>query len=159
MLTGKVPFEGKSDMQVISSIYSGERPPRPGVDIHEDLQAILNSCWARKAAERPTILTVKDSLQSLVQTLEQKSRQQEWDPTRGTLDRRGASMDHKNVIAPMEVENIQTDYGAVEGGSALLVTQIPSLYPAVIDENFQSEHLSRGSAADVWRQVNLKALQ
>lgn len=63
-LTGKEPYEGISEAQVLSLVMRKKVPPPPD-EISDGLWELLNSCWAPDPAKRPNIVTVANRLGAL----------------------------------------------------------------------------------------------
>lgn len=69
ILTGEVPFPGMSEIVVlVRVVQQAEIPPRPNIDMHDDLWGALVQCWAQQPGERPKIGVIMDNLMSLSET-------------------------------------------------------------------------------------------
>jgi len=59
VMTGKLPFEGKSDSGAAHRIFKGERPELPqnaeDIGLTPQIQELLQRCWDKDPAKRPTI--------------------------------------------------------------------------------------------------------
>jgi len=62
VFTGRIPFHGNSDPQVVYKVTSGERPPRPmdaaRLGLSDSIWDLMGRCWQEKYWNRPDIVTV-----------------------------------------------------------------------------------------------------
>lgn len=70
MLTGEVPFNGLNDRRVMVRVANADEscqwhPPRPDIDLDDNLWELIKSCWTKNPAQRPSITSVRDHLQAL----------------------------------------------------------------------------------------------
>jgi serine/threonine protein kinase len=70
LFTGRLPFEGSSDLQVARLISNGRRPGLPDnagdVGLTPPVWELLRRCWNQNPAQRPTMLNVVRSCETLL---------------------------------------------------------------------------------------------
>lgn len=68
MVTGKIPFEGKTPLQVVRALDTGSRPDLPE-DLHPAFTQLITECWAQDMNARPTFNEIVERLQGLFESL------------------------------------------------------------------------------------------
>lgn len=61
-MTGSVPYDGVSERRALGLLLAGEFPPRPKYGISDGLWGLLEWCWNREPAQRPTAMEIMDCL-------------------------------------------------------------------------------------------------
>jgi len=62
VLTGNVPYFGRNDRDVLVIVQGGENPQRPAKGIDDQVWVLLEKCWNRDPATRPTTIEVNNTL-------------------------------------------------------------------------------------------------
>lgn len=62
MFSGKEPFEGLSQVQVITKTAVRNERPSPMPNVPKKLQQLIESCWKQSPDQRPDIQKVSDAL-------------------------------------------------------------------------------------------------
>jgi len=73
ILTGRLPFEGDSFVEVALQIANGSRPPLEAIT-HEEgtvetLKDLMKKCWQSEPNQRPTMKEVVEELNDLLTTV------------------------------------------------------------------------------------------
>ena len=69
VLTGKIPFQGRNNLVVMSMVANGKRPDRPK-GFTDDLWGTLEWCWMYQAKLRPAVESVLECLENGLTTWE-----------------------------------------------------------------------------------------
>eukprot|EP00245_Coleochaete_scutata_P016956 TRINITY_DN8107_c0_g1_i5.p1 TRINITY_DN8107_c0_g1~~TRINITY_DN8107_c0_g1_i5.p1 ORF type:complete len:567 (-),score=72.18 TRINITY_DN8107_c0_g1_i5:188-1888(-) len=77
ILTGKTPYEGKSEGQIMMFVVCKHGRPDLPSDLPEDLTTLVKACWDKDPVERPTAGEVVKHLQTLIDRLEKEKRHME----------------------------------------------------------------------------------
>jgi len=67
MITGKMPFDGLAEGQVIKEVLANKRPTIPQNCIKE-LKELIDRCWDGIKESRPKFEEISESLKKIIQT-------------------------------------------------------------------------------------------
>lgn len=73
MFTGNVPFEGFEVLDIANVVKDGQRPAVPKGDTPREVRRLIEDCWAQRATERPNFAEVVERLDSLLDSIPEKT--------------------------------------------------------------------------------------
>eukprot|EP00611_Tribonema_gayanum_P025421 TRINITY_DN5777_c0_g1_i1.p1 TRINITY_DN5777_c0_g1~~TRINITY_DN5777_c0_g1_i1.p1 ORF type:complete len:600 (+),score=107.93 TRINITY_DN5777_c0_g1_i1:1784-3583(+) len=121
ILSGEVPFKGKSERQLWRAVPAGDRPPIPQLTDHgsQQLTSLMQKCWAQDQYQRPSIQSVCGAMRETLDSIGGDSRGQYCRPS-GTLS--PISTTQSAFVRPEPAARSSTACTASPGPCSFLLT-------------------------------------
>ena len=142
VVTGLVPWRGKSASQVTLKVCKGLRPRVPSDAVFDppELKALMERCWAQDPAARPTFAAVAEELGAMLAQLERSKEDEEREEKEAKEKEEEKTKGDEQPVAPKTVPEFLESAGLGKFADAIVDYGVESL-DDLCDENLVSDEL------------------